>query len=219
MQFIRLSKPIDIHERVLLELVSEWMNTKSVQNTNITFVQKHLVNMIISSVITWSKNGISPLHTIWNFTHRVWAIGDLINHNMFWIIHNPGSQKRKTLSLESIRIVPFQAGTSYLKILEWGQHSCNCRLPCLFSIFGPLWRLGDQPNKNPGARFGFGVDIILSIIMCKIPQPARLVARHILQISLVRCINNWHNCRSSRIIILKIPPPITHGHLAVNWAM
>jgi len=40
MQFIRLPKPIYIAERELPELVADWMNTKSVQGTNIIFVQK-----------------------------------------------------------------------------------------------------------------------------------------------------------------------------------
>jgi len=56
MQFIRLPKAIDIAERVLPELVVDWMNTKSVQNINISFVQKLQVNMLISGVIKWSKS-------------------------------------------------------------------------------------------------------------------------------------------------------------------
>jgi len=55
MQFIRLPKAIDIAGRVLPELVADWMNTKSVQNSAISFVQKVQVNMLISWVIRWSK--------------------------------------------------------------------------------------------------------------------------------------------------------------------
>jgi len=40
MQFIRLPKAIDIAERELPELVADWMNMKSVQNINISFVLK-----------------------------------------------------------------------------------------------------------------------------------------------------------------------------------
>jgi hypothetical protein len=40
MQFIRLPKLIDIAERELPELVADWMNMKSVQNMNISFIQK-----------------------------------------------------------------------------------------------------------------------------------------------------------------------------------
>jgi hypothetical protein len=40
MQFIRLPKLIDIAERELPELVADWMNMKSVQNINISYVQK-----------------------------------------------------------------------------------------------------------------------------------------------------------------------------------
>jgi len=56
MQFIRLPKAMDIAERVLPELVADWMNTKSVQKIDISFVQKLQVNMLISWVIKWSKS-------------------------------------------------------------------------------------------------------------------------------------------------------------------
>ena len=58
MQFIRLQKAIDIAKRVLVQLVSDWMNTNSVQNIDIRFVQKLQVNILISSVIKWSKRGM-----------------------------------------------------------------------------------------------------------------------------------------------------------------
>jgi len=48
MQFIRLPKVIDIAERVLPELVADWMDTKSVRNIDISFVQKVQVNRLIS---------------------------------------------------------------------------------------------------------------------------------------------------------------------------
>jgi len=56
MQFIRLLKVIDIAERVLPELVADRMNTKSVQNIDISFIQKLQVNMLIWWVIKWSKS-------------------------------------------------------------------------------------------------------------------------------------------------------------------
>jgi len=48
MQFIRLPKRIDIADRELAELVADWMNTKSVQNINVHFIQKLLVYLLIS---------------------------------------------------------------------------------------------------------------------------------------------------------------------------
>jgi len=48
MQFNRLPKAIENSRRVLPELVSDWMNTQSVQNIDIRFVQKLQVNMLIS---------------------------------------------------------------------------------------------------------------------------------------------------------------------------
>ena len=47
MQFIRLPKPIDIAERVLPELVSNWMNTKSVQNMDSNSIRELWVHMLI----------------------------------------------------------------------------------------------------------------------------------------------------------------------------
>jgi len=71
MQFIRLPKAIDIAERVLPELVEDWMNTKSVQNINISCVQKLQVNILISGVIERLNSGMSHPRTFKNFTH--WA--------------------------------------------------------------------------------------------------------------------------------------------------
>jgi broad specificity polyphosphatase/5'/3'-nucleotidase SurE len=56
MQFVRLQKAIDIAERVLPELVADWIHSKSVQNININIVQKLSVNMLILWVIKWSKS-------------------------------------------------------------------------------------------------------------------------------------------------------------------
>ena len=47
MQFIRQPKPLDIAERVLPELVPDWINTKSVQMMNIGMIQKIQVEMLI----------------------------------------------------------------------------------------------------------------------------------------------------------------------------
>jgi len=70
MQFIRLPKVIYIAERVLPELVGDWMNTESVQNIDISFVQKFRVNILISWVVEWSNSGMSHGRTFTNFTHR-----------------------------------------------------------------------------------------------------------------------------------------------------
>jgi hypothetical protein len=55
MQFIRRPKVIDIAERVLPELVADWMTTKRVQKIEIRFVQKPQVNLLISWVSKWLK--------------------------------------------------------------------------------------------------------------------------------------------------------------------
>jgi len=163
MQFIRLPKALDIAERVLPELVADWINTKSVQNIDISFVQKLQVNMMILWVIKWSKSGMPHWHTFRIFTHRAWAIVDLRNHNLFRIIPDPGSQNRITMSLVSISTITFQARASDVKILEWRQHCSNRGMPCLVNIFGTFRRTGDQPNKKPGMVFMCMADIFLNI--------------------------------------------------------
>jgi len=93
MQFSRLRKAIDIAQRVWPELVLDWMNTKSVQNVNISLVEKLQVNKLISWVIKWFKSWMPNWRTCWNFTHRAWAVWDLSNHTLFWIIPDSGSQR------------------------------------------------------------------------------------------------------------------------------
>jgi len=215
MQCIRLPKTIDIAERVLPELVVDWMNTKSVQNIDISFVQKLQVDMLISWVIKGSKSWMPHRCAFRNFTHQIWAIWELSNPDLFQIIPDPGSPKRITLFLESISTVAFQARASDVKIPEWGQHCSNRGMPCLGSIFGTFRRTGDQPKKNPGALFRCTVDIFSNITDREIQQPGMLVAQKIGQVGLVRCTNDWYNCSSSRKLILRIPPPIACVHLAV----
>jgi hypothetical protein len=48
MQFIRLPKAIDIAERVLPELVADWLDTKSVESINIVVHRQLGVNMLVS---------------------------------------------------------------------------------------------------------------------------------------------------------------------------
>jgi len=50
MQFITLLKSIDMAERVLPELVSDWIYTKNVQNIDVGLVQMLCVYIVISFV-------------------------------------------------------------------------------------------------------------------------------------------------------------------------
>jgi len=177
MQFITLPNVIDVAERVLAELVADWMNTTSVQNIDNTFVQKIQVNMQISWVSKWSKSWMPHRRTFRNFTHREWAMWDWSNHDLFRMIADPGSHNRITLSLESISTIPFQARAGDVKILEWGQHCSNCGMPCLVSIFGTYHRTGNQPNKTPGALFRCTADIFSNITNREVQRPGMLFAR------------------------------------------
>ena len=218
MQFIRLPKGIDMAERVLPELVGDWMNSKSVQNIDIGFVQKLQVNILIWWVIKWSKCWMPHRRTFGNFTHQAWAICDLSNHDLFRIIPDPGSQKRITLSLQSISTIPFEARASDVKIPGCGQHCSNRGMPCLVCIFGTFQCTGDQPNKNPGALFRCTADIFWNITDREIQPPGMLVAWMICQVGLVRCTNDSHNDHFGRKMMLRIPLPIAHVHLAIYFA-
>jgi len=218
MHFIRLPKLIDIAERKLPELVADWMNTKSVQNINISFVQKLWLNMLISAVIECSTSWMPHQYTFRNFTPQAWAICNLSNHDVFMIIHDPGPQMRITLSWESISTISFQAGASYVKIPEWGLHSSNLEMPCLVSILGTFWGIWNQPNQNPAVLFWCTAHIFSNIANCEIQQPDMLIARKIGEVSLVRCTNDWHKCRSSRKLIPCIPPPVMDVQLTIYCA-
>jgi len=56
MQFIKLPKAIDIAERVLPELIVDWVDTYSVKNIIIIILRQLRVNMLFSWVIEWSKS-------------------------------------------------------------------------------------------------------------------------------------------------------------------
>jgi len=88
-------------------------------------------------------------------------------------------------------------------------------MPCLISIFGTFRGTGDRPNENPGALFSSVVDIFSNITNREIQWPPMLIMRKIGQVSLVGCTNDWHNCRSSRKLILRLTQPIARVHLAV----
>jgi len=219
MQFIRLLNPIDIAERVLPELGLDWINTRSVPNIDIRFLQRLRVNMPMSSDIEWLKTGMRHRHTFRTFTHRAWAIWDTRNYDWFWKIPDPGRQKRITLSVESIITKSFQARTGYDKIPEWGEHSCNCGMQCLISIFGSFRMVGDQPNEKPGTHSRCQADILSNIPNCEIQHPGMQIARKIGQMILIGRTNHWHNCHSGRKRDLHIPPPITRVYVAIYSAI
>jgi len=135
---------------------------------------------------------------------------------VFRIIHHPGSQRKVTLSLESICTIPFQAGVSVVKMPQLRQHSFNRGMPCLVNVFGTFRGTWDQPDKNPGTLFQCMADIFSNITNCEIQRPGMLISRKIGQVSLVGCTNDWHHRRSGRMLILCIPPPISRVHLAVD---
>jgi len=124
-----------------------------------------------------------------------------------------------TLYLESISTIPFPAGTSYVKILQWGQHSYDPGNPCLVSIFGTLWGTNDQPNENPGVLVGCQEDIFFNITNFVIQLAGMLITQKIGQVSFVGCLNDWNNSCSSRMQNLRIPPTIARVYFAIYSAV
>jgi len=219
MQLIKLPKSIDIADTVLPELVTNWMNGKNVQNVINSFVQKLGVNMLISWVITQSKGGKPHRHTFGIFTHLALAIWDLNNHDLFWIILDPGSQKWVSLSLKSTSTVPFQAATSYDNIRVSGQHSSNSGLPCLMCLFHPCSGRQDQPNENLQRLFMCAADIGSNITNGELPWTSMIIAQNIFQVSRDGFKTDYYNDPSARNIIFRNPPPITCAHLAIYNAI
>jgi hypothetical protein len=121
-----------------------------------------------------------------------------------------------TISGASISTIPFQAGTSCANIAVWGQHSSTCRLPFLISIFHTICRILNQPNANTGVLFRYPLDRFLTIANCEINQPGMLMAQKIGQVSCFGCTNTWPNELPSWKLILRILPPITFIHIAIN---
>jgi len=218
MQFIRLPKAMDIAERVLPELVSDWMNTKILQIIDIRLIQSFRVNILISWVIKWSKSGMTHRRTFTKFTHRAWAIRDMSNHDLFQIIPNPGHQKQISLSVESISTMPCQVGTRYVKILECGHNISNREMPCLVRLFGTFRGTRHRTNENPAGLFWCPPDIFSIITNCEIQRPRMLIDPNIGQVSYVGCSNDCHNCCPSRKLILHFPHPIACVRRAVHSA-
>jgi len=218
MQFSSVPKPIDINKRVLQEPVSDWMNTKSVQKIYISFIFKLLEKLLMSWVMEWLKSGFPQPRNFRNFTRRASAIWDLSKHDLFKIIPKPGAQKRISLPLKSISRDPFQAGSSYVKIPEWGKHSSTHRMPCLVSSIGTFRVSGVQPSDFLGTHCRCVVDIFSKITNCVIQWQSMMITRKLSQVSVVTCGDHWHNCYSGRKPILRIAPPTASIELPVNSA-
>jgi len=172
--------------------------------------------MLVTWLIEWPKGRMPHRCTLRNLAHRAWALWDFSNHDLLWIIPNPGSQKRVILSLESIFTITFQAWASDVKMPKLRHHSSNCRMPCFVNAFGTFQWRWDQPNENPGGHFRCLADMVLNISNCDIHQLGMLIAWKIGQVSLDRCTNDWANCHSGRKLIFCSPPPIGSVYRAVD---
>ena len=117
---------------------------------------------------------------------------------------------------ESICTIPLQARASDVQVGKLRQRSSVSRMPCFVNIFGTFRGTWVQSDKNQGSPLRCPVDSISNITNYEIQWPGKLIARKIGQVSLVGGIYDWHNRRSGRKLILCIPPPVAHLHLAVD---
>jgi hypothetical protein len=202
----------------LPELVPDRIHMKTMQNIKISFIQKLWANMLISRFIECSTSLMPHRRTFMNFTDRALAIWDLSINDMLWIIRDPGSQKMITLCLECIYTIPFQAGSSDVKIPKWGQHCSNRGMTCLISISGTFQEKWNQPKETPCRLCRGPPDIFSNITNREIQRPDILITWSIGQVSLVGCKNDWCNRPSCRKLILCIPPSGTGVYLAVYSA-
>jgi len=187
-----------------------------VQSIIIIVLQQLRVNTLVSWVIEWSKSWLPHRCSLRSFTQWAWAIYDLSNHHLFWIIPDLGSQQRVTLLLESICTIPFQARASDVKMPKLRQHSSNSGMPCFVNVSRTIRGTRDQSDENPAMLVRCPVDIFSSITNRRIPCPGILFVRKIGQVSLVGYTYDWYNRRSSRKLILCIPLLVTCVHSAVD---
>ena len=174
--------------------------------------------MLISWVIECLTSWIPHQCTIRNFTHGAWAIWDWSNYDLFWIIPDPGRQNRITLSVEYICTIPFQPGTSDIKIPEWEQHCSNSGMPCHLRTFGTFRRIWNWPKEQPRLLLWCLPDIFAYITNRGKQWPGMLIVWKNGQVSFVGCTNEWYYRRSCRRLIICIPPPVAGVHLAVYSA-
>jgi hypothetical protein len=71
MQFIRLPNATDIAERVLPDIVAEWVDTKSVYSIHNIVLYQLRVQMPVTWMVAWLKSGMPHWHTVMNIAH--WA--------------------------------------------------------------------------------------------------------------------------------------------------
>jgi len=179
------------------------------------------MNKLISWVTERSKRWMSHCPCVNNFTYWAWAIRDMTNNNMFWVIPDPGNQQRVTWSKKSLSSMSFQAGASYVMIPEWGQHSSNQVIPCLIVVCSIFFKTGDQPNANTDTFIMILVCNISDFANCVIEWTGILIEWKNGHVGFVRHTHDLYNHLTGSKLILSIPPPIINMHftwyLVTSW--
>jgi hypothetical protein len=110
----------------------------------------------------------------------------------------------------------FQARASDVKMPELRQHYSNWGMPSFINVCGTFLVPGEECAKNSGVHAMCVAEIISNDTNGEIQLPAILILRNISQVGLVSYKYDWHNLRSSRKLILSMPPPIACVHIAVD---
>ena len=84
-------------------------------------------------------------------------------------------------------------------------------------MLSSVWGTGDQPRQNPSMLFKCMVESFFNTTSHEIHQPVKLLIQKIVQTSLVRLRNDWHNYRSCRMLILGIAQTITSVYQAASF--
>jgi hypothetical protein len=124
-------------------------------------------------------------HTFRTVSHRASAKCDLIIHDMFWIIPNPGSQWRETLLLDSICTIPFHARASEVKIPKLRQDSSSYIILCLINDIGTFRGTRDAQNKNPFALYTCLAEMFLYSTNREIQRRGMLIRQKIVPVGVI----------------------------------
>jgi hypothetical protein len=90
---------------------------------------------------------IPKQHTMRSVTHRAWAVSDLINHDVFWIIPNWSRQKRISLSLESISTSPFKPAQVMSRVLSTDSTVSTAEYHALSILMAPFGGKEINPTR------------------------------------------------------------------------
>jgi len=165
--------------------------------------------------------------SVWNVTHRVWALWDSRNHHPIWIILIPGIWQSVTFSPESIWTIPFQGRGGDVRMPKLKQDRFKHLMACFVNVLGTFQGTWHWPNETQGALFTYAADIFCNIIAMRYSgeacwSPEKLVGKFWFDVKMNATIfapAGYRSCvfcnQSLVIIMLQIPHPSLLVNLTV----